>query len=218
MDIYDDYIQLKIEGLTRGRELRDAYILVLGAKDESQYYPVLVPREGYEQLSAALNHNDFTCSHLMHRLAARVGMSLKGVRIMQPRDGVTQALVDFELISEVVTFAAPAAEAIVAALEVDAPIWVRRPLYESQTQMHGSGGNMALPLSAMADNLLKEALQSAVEEENYELASVLDHELKRRKEHEKQRQGVLSEDRQPEGEQPAAENNENETTADTPEA
>lgn len=182
MDIYDDYVELKIEGLTRGRELRDAYILVLGAKDGSQYYPVLVPREGYDQLNAAINHDDFTCSHLMHRLASRVGMVLKGVRIMQPSGGTTRALLDFELINEVVTFSASAAEGVVAAIEVQAPIWVRRPLFETQTQLHGSGGNMALPLSAMADQLLKDALRTAVEEENYELASVLDRELKRRSE------------------------------------
>lgn len=181
--MYDNYVELKIEGLTRGRELRDAYILVLGAKDDNRYYPVLVSHEGFRQISAALNGHDYTCSHLMNRLVTRVGMSLIGVRLMQPHDGETHALIDFELVNEVVTLSAPVAEAIVAALEAGAPIWVQRALFDSQTQHHGPGGNMALPISAMADQLLEQALRSAVEEENYELAGVLDGELKRRKRH-----------------------------------
>ena len=39
---------------------------------------------------------------------------------------------------------------------------------------------MALPLAAMSNNLLKEALKSAVEDDNFELASVLRDELNKR--------------------------------------
>ena len=41
---------------------------------------------------------------------------------------------------------------------------------------------MALPLAAMTEQLLEEALQAAVEEENFELAGILHDELKKRSE------------------------------------
>lgn len=178
--MYDNYVKLKVQGLTRGRELNDAYILVLGSEEHTSFYPIPISSEDYKKIHAALTLQDFTCSHLMHQLANRVGMSMTGVRVMQPHNGLTNALIDFELINEIVSIHAPIAEATVAALESKSPIYVQNVVFKRQTSLPQSGNSMALPITAMADNLLEQALQSAVEEENYELASLLRDELKRR--------------------------------------
>lgn len=178
--MYDNYIQLKVEGLTRGRELHDAYILVLRAKDRGTFFPVLLEQEGYNQIFAALQEKRFTCSQLMNKLAARVGMTMLGVRLMKPHHGKTQALIDFELINELVSITVPAAEAVVAALETHSPIWVQKEAFERQARLGHSSQSMALPISAMTEKLLKEALNAAVEEENFELASILRDELNKR--------------------------------------
>lgn len=36
--MYDNYIELKVEGLTRGRELKDAYILILRERRANAYF------------------------------------------------------------------------------------------------------------------------------------------------------------------------------------
>lgn len=180
-DMYDKYVELRVEGLTRGRELSNAYILVLGSENHDAFYPISLSHEGYKKIHAALNDHDFTCSHLMHRLANRVGMSMTGIRVMQPHNGDTNAMIDFELINEIVSFSAPIAEATVAAIETKSPIYVQRALFERQNNLPHTNENMAIPITSMNNSLLSQALESAVKEDNFELAILLRGELQRRK-------------------------------------
>lgn len=179
--MYDNYVELKVEGITRGRELQDAFILILREKEGQRFFPVLIDQQGYNMIMKALRNKDFTCSHLMVKLAARVGMTPIGVRLMQPANGKTKALIDFELINEMVSITTPVAEAVVAAIETNSAIWVQRAIFERQTKVNKTDSqSMALPITAMNDKLLNEALKSAVEEDNFELASILRDELNKR--------------------------------------
>ena len=118
----------------------------------------------------------------MVKLALRVGMVPIGIRIMQPANGQTKALIDFELVNEVVSITTPVAEAIVTAIETNSALWVQRQAFERQAKINSSGEqNMALPITAMNDKLLDEALKAAVADENFELASVLHKELSKRR-------------------------------------
>lgn len=179
--MYDNYTELKIEGLTRGKDLQNAYILILREKDGSRFFPVLINRADYEMVLAAMKDKDYTCARLMNKLANRVGMTQIGVRLMQPHNGKTRALIDFELINEVVSIQTSIAEAAVAALEMRSSFWVQNDIFEKQTKLQRPGQqSMALPITAMNDELLKTALQNAVSEENFELASILRDELNKR--------------------------------------
>lgn len=181
--MYDNYTELTIEGITRGKELQDAFILILRKKDGEEVFPVLLDERGYQMIFNALRNKDFTCSHLMNQLAGRVGMTMIGIRLMQPANGKTQALIDFELINEVASITVPVAEAVVAALEAHCAIWVGKDVFlrASRAQQGKDVQQMALPITAMSDKLIEEALKNAVDEENFELASFLHNELNRRK-------------------------------------
>lgn len=181
--MYDNYIELKVEGLTRGRELKDAYILILRERENERIFPVLIDEEGFNMIMQAMRNKDYTCSHLMVKLASRVGMTPIGIRLMQPANGKTQALIDFELVNEIVSITTPIAEAVVTALETRSSLWVQRTTFERQTRMNKNGGsqNMALPITAMSDKLISDALQAAVKEDNFELATILRDELNKRK-------------------------------------
>lgn len=178
--LYNNYVELYVEGLTRGRELHHACILVLHERIGNRFLPILLNHKGYDMVTAALQNADFTPSHLMHQLAIRLGIVPMGIRIMRPVKGETQALIDFALTNEVVSMAVPMAEAVVAALEMRIPLWMERTQFEKQTIRQPSNDSMALPLAAMTEQLLEEALQAAVEEENFELAGILHDELKKR--------------------------------------
>lgn len=184
--MYDNYIELKVEGLTRGRELKDAYILILREREGERIFPVLIDEEGFNMVMQAMRNKDYTCSHLMVKLASRVGMTPIGIRLMQPANGKTQALIDFELVNEIVSITTPIAEAVVTALETRSSLWVQRTTFERQTRMNKNGGsqNMALPITAMSDKLISDALQAAVKEDNFELATILRDELNKRKDKE----------------------------------
>ena len=184
--MYDNYIELKVEGLTRGRELKDAYILILREREGERIFPVLIDEEGFNMIMQAMRNKDYTCSHLMVKLASRVGMTPIGIRLMQPANGKTQALIDFELVNEIVSITTPIAEAVVTALETRSSLWVQRTTFERQTRMNKNGGsqNMALPITAMSDKLISDALQAAVKEDYFELASILRDELNKRKDKE----------------------------------
>ena len=103
-----------------------------------------------------------------------------GARLLVPHNGQTQALIDFELINEVVSITVSAADAAVAALETKSSIWIERSRLDMQSKVKHAEGQMALSLYAMNNDLLQEALESAVAEENFELASVLRDELNKR--------------------------------------
>lgn len=184
--MYDNYIELKVEGLTRGRELKDAYILILREREGERIFPVLIDEEGFNMIMQAMRNKDYTCSHLMVKLASRVGMTPIGIRLMQPANGKTQALIDFELVNEIVSITTPIAEAVVTALETRSSLWVQRTTFERQTRMNKNRGsqNMALPITAMSDKLISDALQAAVKEDNFELATILRDELNKRKDKE----------------------------------
>lgn len=184
--MYDNYIELKVEGLTRGRELKDAYILILREREGERIFPVLIDEEGFNMIMQAMRNKDYTCSHLMVKLASRVGMTPIGIRLMQPANGKTQVLIDFELVNEIVSITTPIAEAVVTALETRSSLWVQRTTFERQTRMNKNGGsqNMALPITAMSDKLISDALQAAVKEDNFELATILRDELNKRKDKE----------------------------------
>ena len=184
--MYDNYIELKVEGLTRGRELKDAYILILREREGERIFPVLIDEEGFNMIMQAMRNKDYTCAHLMVKLASRVGMTPIGIRLMQPANGKTQALIDFELVNEIVSITTPIAEAVVTALETRSSLWVQRTTFERQTRMNKNGGsqNMALPITAMSNKLISDALQAAVKEDNFELATILRDELNKRKDKE----------------------------------
>lgn len=184
--MYDNYIELKVEGLTRGRELKDAYILILREREGERIFPVLIDEEGFNMIMQAMRNKDYTCSHLMVKLASRVGMTPIGIRLMQLANGKTQALIDFELVNEIVSITTPIAEAVVTAFETRSSLWVQRTTFERQTRMNKNGGsqNMALPITAMSDKLISDALQAAVKEDNFELATILRDELNKRKDKE----------------------------------
>lgn len=187
--MYDNYIELKVEGLTRGRDFQDACILVLREMDGEHFFPVLIDPCGCDKIRKALQNKDFTCSHLMVKLATRLGLLPIGVRLMQPANGQTNALIDFEFSNEVVSITTNVADAVVAAVETNTALWVQRRIFERQTELNNSSGetqSMALPITAMNDKLLADALQSAVDDDNFELASILRDELNKRHRYEKE--------------------------------
>lgn len=179
--MYSNYVELSIEGLTRGKEWRKAFLLMLRQKDGSALLPLLVPEEGYKRVMKAVHGGDYTSTELMNRLARRVGMRLLGGRVMQPLNGTSQALLDFGLINEVVSLAVPVVDAVVAAMEMNVSLWMEKGMFENMTRFMKEENAVALPMGGISNEMLSDFMQTAAGEDNFELASMLRDELARRR-------------------------------------
>lgn len=176
----DEYIELQIVGLTRGVTLRNACILVLQAKGESNYLPVLISEEGHKRLARALNNGDYECSNMLLQLAEAMMIEADSVQILPPEDGEFMGLITMKQFGEMAFLSVPIDQAMVFALNSGCPIKMERHMFNSMNRVPNTEGAMSLPLNGMSNELLNEALQAAVDAENFELASVLRDELRKR--------------------------------------
>ena len=72
-------------------------------------------------------------------------------------------------------------DALVIAMAQNVPIIIARSFLDKQVTKVGKNGGMTIPINSLASDLLQVELQNAIKCENYELASVLRDEIKRRK-------------------------------------
>ncbi len=182
-NIYADYEPMHIEGLTRGTSL-DAYMAILKPNDEDLdvLFPILLTERGYKVVHLALTVREFTTTRLMVELAAHMGLEITGVRFQRPSDGTVKALVDFSNENHHTSLPVFAPDALVIALEELVPIYVLREAVEMQMRHPQPADSVALPLAGMSEELIQQALDDAVGRDEFELASVLRDELRKRKE------------------------------------
>lgn len=74
-----------------------------------------------------------------------------------------------------------ASDAILLSLVSNIPLYIFKQVFEQQSTPYIAGSrDLALPLNALTDSMLKSALEKAVAKENYELATHIRDEIKRR--------------------------------------
>lgn len=78
-------------------------------------------------------------------------------------------------------FPLPASDAVLLSLIASVPLYIETKLMEIQSSpYHASATGMAIPVNTISNEMLSKALEKAVEDENYELASYLRDEQRRR--------------------------------------
>ncbi len=178
--MYETYTELSLEGLTSSTSLRGAYVLLLRDKAGGIVIGLPLDTEGFGRVKRAVSDKDYTPSHLMLRLAEAVGMRLLGVRVLPSADGATNGRLDFEDGNSLRVLDVPIADAVVASLEAGCSLWAPPAMMEAQRKRHNPEGTVALPLSGMGDDILRQALEEAVASDNFELAAHIRDELKKR--------------------------------------
>lgn len=176
----EEYVELIPEGLTRGVSLQEAYFLMLRDKEGKRFLPALLDKEEYEQIILAINQKKYPSTRLMSLLAHRYNIKLESVHVFYPPHGNLSASLIFNNQVTTERIACDIAEGIIAALNNNSPILMQRSMFEEQILRQKGEGQVSMPITAMNMKLLEEALQAAVEQENFELASVLRDEIKLR--------------------------------------
>lgn len=175
------FIELEIAGLTQGTSLHEAYILILKEKAGKRLMPLLIEHTDFLRLKLAMTRRKFPDLDLMLQLASSYRIQLEKVILRAPKNGETPASLFFtNPLQEEQVIQTNATSGILVAMKSECPLLTYRSLFERQIGQQKSEDQIAVPITIMSKQLLNEALQAAVLEENFELASQLRDELKER--------------------------------------
>lgn len=181
---YEDYVWLEPEGLTQGVSLPDAYLLILRDQDSGRHLPLLLDRSGFQLLVRATKQHEYPMTSLMNRLARTFGIRLRHALIHPAASGRTYVALCMEQTrdgnKETHELNVDPALGIVAAMEARRPVGIARQDFERLYNRHGRSGQATVPITSMGNDLLREALELAAENDNFELASQLRDELRSR--------------------------------------
>lgn len=169
----DELIELCPEGLTRGVSLREAYLVMLREKNGTRSIPTLVSRQEYLLVLEALERHSFPATRLATRMLWRLGGRIEGVHIHYSRTLQISALLLLKQGEEHLTLNTSVGEGIAFALENKCPILTLRSQFEQQSSLQSAEGRVSLPIHAMPDQLLHEAMDAAVANDEFELAAAL---------------------------------------------
>lgn len=177
---------LYISDVTRCTRDGDAYMAVLRETDGARILPVLMNREAAHQLLLRMQNlvrPVFSSSQadILFQLCHSYRIRLIEVRICAVQGGVTFCHLLFEQDGlERVVRHCRASDGLQLACTFGCPIRIGEELLERQYMRQVGEGSYSIPVNSVSTEALKGALQQAIQEENYELASQLRDELERR--------------------------------------
>ena len=182
-----DEIELKVHDMSSTLQPADAYALVLEEVNGSRKLPVIigaleaqaikVVMMGYK-MPRPMTHD--LCLTLMREL----GATLKKVLIYKVKNGVYYSWLILEKGDEVFQVDSRTSDAIALAMRCKCPIYTTAEIMESEHLHEVGSTSFAVSANLLDVKVLKEALATAIKEENYEQASRLRDEIKRREQEE----------------------------------
>ena len=183
----ENYVELKIHDMSTTLHPADAYALVLEEVEGGRKLPVIIGRQEAQaikvmmvkyQAPRPLTHD------LFPTLTMHLGATLKQIVIYKAKDGVFYSYLYFDKEGEEFKMDARTSDAVALALRYKCPMYTTKSIMDSE-HLHDMGqGKFSVPISSVSLQMLEEALQSAIEKEEYEQASQLRDEIRKRKEKE----------------------------------
>ena len=183
----ENYVELKIHDMSTTLHPADAYALVLEEVEGGRKLPIIIGRQEAQaikvmmvkyQAPRPLTHD------LFPTLTIHLGATLKQIVIYKAKDGVFYSYLYFDKEGEEFKIDARTSDAVALALRYKCPMYTTKSIMDSE-HLHEMGqGKFSVPISSVSLQMLEEALQSAIEKEEYEQASQLRDEIRKRKEKE----------------------------------
>ena len=183
----ENLVELKIHDMSTTLYPADAYALVLEEVDGGRKLPIIIGQQEAQAIKVMmmkyqpprpLTHD------LFQTLPMHLGATLKQIVIYKAKDGVFYSYLYFDKEGEEIKIDARTSDAVALALRYKCPMYTTQSIMESE-HLHDMGeGKFSVPISSVSLQMLEEALQSAIEKEEYEQASQLRDEIRKRKEKE----------------------------------
>ena len=183
----ENLVELKIHDMSTTLYPADAYALVLEEVDGGRKLPVIIGQQEAQAIKVMmmkyqpprpLTHD------LFQTLTMHLGATLKQIVIYKAKDGVFYSYLYFDKEGEEIKIDSRTSDAVALALRYKCPMYTTKSIMDSE-HLHEMGqGKFSVPISSVSLQMLEEALQSAIEKEEYEQASQLRDEIRKRKEKE----------------------------------
>lgn len=180
-------------GLTKNTTLHGACMIIFKLLDEERHLPFFIDRKAYALLEAVMSDDENTQLALSQTILEGLGYKLAYVCISQseaavsetrlavlPADAETENAADATSDVEPQYISCPFVEGVAFALQVGVPFYVTIGDALQFVAGESSDGRVAVPIRNMPEELLQEAIGQAVAGDNFELASALRDELRRR--------------------------------------
>jgi bifunctional DNase/RNase len=181
----DNLVELKIHDMSTTLYPADAYALVLEEVDGGRKLPIIIGHLEAQAIKVMmvkylpprpLTHD------LFPKITTRLGVLLTRVLIYKAKDGVFYSYLYFDKDGEEFKIDSRTSDAVALALRYQCPIYTTEEIMERE-HLHDLGeGKFSVPITSVSLQMLEEALQSAIEKEEYEQASQLRDEIRKRKE------------------------------------
>lgn len=158
----------------------DVYILMLRHEADKRMVPVLITREDSEMIYYALRSRPNPAAALLRSVILSFDMQVERVVIEFPFRGRTAARIWMRQGEASHVLPTTTGIGVCLALQLHVELCISATDYEALTRHICEETRVALPLTVLSDRLLREALDEAVRDERFELASVLRDELRTR--------------------------------------
>lgn len=165
-------------GLTQGVSLSNVHLVMFREEETGRLAPLLISADESKVIGRAMYQQDFSIITLTLRLAHHFDIYLDYVKIHFSHNGIVSSVLYFKSEREEKHITTNIADGVSAAINQQVPIIISDEDFNQRILRHQAEGKVAVPISEMTTDLLQEALKSAVNEENYELASIIRDEIK----------------------------------------
>ncbi len=187
-------VKVEILGLSYSQSQTGAYALILGVSDENKRLPIIIG--GFEAQAIAIELEKMKPARplthdLFKNFADTFGITIKEVVINKFKEGIFYSLLVCEKDGETTFIDSRTSDAVALALRFNCPIYCEKSIIDEagidiNTEDLNDLGSEPIEDSSSAYSSytideLEEQLQKAVEEENYEEASRIRDEIKKRK-------------------------------------
>ena len=168
-------VRLIFKGISEIVEKQDVSLLILTDEEEARQLTIICDRRTEYEFERRIGGTENTSTQLPEAMCAVFPELRRGmyeIIITSVHAGKYQTMI----CNKVDLSASPidAASGILLALVAGMDIYIDRKLLERQSVPHNPmGGGMPIPVNVLSDEMLQQALDKAVADENYELASVL---------------------------------------------
>jgi len=175
-------VALQVDFLTQGTQLRHAHILFLRERRTDRRLPLLIDERESEVLQKALFRGEFPTTDVATGIVKACNLKLHSVIISMREDhGYTGMIVLDHPEVGPYYMKLSATNALCMALQNKAEILMPRRVFDLRHCPTGLNGQMSFSISSMSDELLEEALKKAVENDEFEVAALLQQEINTRK-------------------------------------
>ena len=178
-------VQIKILGISEVKSSQDIYWLLLEEVLGERRVPILIGKIEAQSISASLQNIEISVP-LPHDLIAKItdnfNIKLKDVLIFSKEEGLFLAQQTWQKRNNVFIIESRASDGIALALRCNTPIFIDSAILDQVEEVVISNKNTHdANIQKLSPKTLKQLLEQAIENENYEQAAQIRDELKTRK-------------------------------------